>query len=85
MEGARLAGRRQAMEGELDMGKCFLGLWIGMLLGLDYFVCSFAEYGPHWANALGGAVTWVFVGGVLTMIALAGYAVYSALQERSTQ
>lgn len=67
------------------MGKCFLGLWIGLLLGLDYFVRTFMEYGPDWANALGGAVTWLFVGGLVTAAALMGCAVYTAIQGRRTR
>lgn len=62
------------------MGKCFLGLWTGLLLGLEYFVHSFMEYGPNWANALGGAVTWLFMGGLVTAAALTGYALYTAVQ-----
>lgn len=60
------------------MGKCFLGLWGGTLLGLDYFVSNAARYGEHWANALAGAAAWALAGGVLTVICLMGYALYEA-------
>ena len=60
------------------MSKCFLGLWGGVLFGLTYFVSNFTKYGEHWGKALGGALEWVLLGGLLTVAAMTGYTLYAA-------
>lgn len=67
------------------MGKCFLGLWFGVLTGLSYFVSEFC-YGQYSADlgwCLSGAAEWVLTGAALTVIAAAGYGLYSACERRT--
>lgn len=64
------------------MGKCFLWLWGGILLGLSFAVS--AQSGPRASvgYCLAGALEWVLIGGMLTVAAVFGYAVYTLCEQR---
>lgn len=65
------------------MGKCFLGLWFGIAMGLAYLSEELARGGASLGRSVSGMLEWVYIGGFLTVCALAGYAVY-LLCERLT-
>lgn len=67
------------------MGKCFLGLWGGILFGLSFAVSELTRPQASLAHCLSGAAEWILIGGVLTAAALAGYMLYDAFQVKKAE
>lgn len=65
------------------MGKCFLGLWFGVVMGLTYLAEALGCNGVDLARGLSGMLEWVYIGGSLMVCALSGYALW-LLCERLT-
>lgn len=64
------------------MGKCFLGLGFGGAMALAYLAEELGRGGASLARCVPGMLEWIGVGGMLTVCALGGYALYLLLERR---
>lgn len=65
------------------MGKCFLWLWGGILFGLSFTVSELSWRQVTLARCLSNVLEWTLIGGVLTVAAIFGYALYTLCEQRN--
>lgn len=67
------------------MGKCFLGLWGGVLLALSFAVSELSGPRASLRHCISGALEWIYVGIFLTVFAVFGYGICQWWEKRRSR